>query len=74
MPTPPPNEERLRLLSPSELAGFLGVPIKTIYQWRYKGEGPRGYRVGRHIRFRWSDVRVWLDERADDVDERDDSR
>lgn len=62
----PPNEERLRLLSAQELAAFLGVPVKTVYQWRYKGQGPPGYRIGRHLRFRWTDVRTWLATRADD--------
>jgi excisionase family DNA binding protein len=62
---PSPNEERLSLLSTEQLARFLGVPVKTIYQWRYRGEGPPAYRVGRHLRFRWPDVRAWLEERAD---------
>lgn len=39
-----------RLLSPTELAGCLAVPVQTIYQWRHRGEGPPGYRVGRHVR------------------------
>lgn len=25
-----------RLLSPAELAEYLGVPVQTIYQWRYR--------------------------------------
>lgn len=56
-----------QLLSPAELADYLGVPVQTIYQWRYRGEGPPGYRVGRHVRYRWSDIQAWLDDQADDV-------
>ena len=52
-----------RLMSVQELADFLDVPVKTIYAWRYHGEGPRGFRVGRHVRFRWADVQVWLADR-----------
>ncbi len=55
------------LLSPAELADYLGVPVQTVYQWRHRGEGPPGYRVGRHVRYRWSDVQAWLDEQADDI-------
>ncbi len=50
-----------RLLSPDDLAGFLGVPVKTIYRWREHREGPPGFRVGRHVRYDPADVRAWLD-------------
>ena len=49
-----------RLLTVEDLATFLDVPIKTLYAWRYRGEGPVGFRVGRHIRYRWSDVEQWI--------------
>ncbi len=50
-------------MSVQELADFLDIPVKTIYAWRYHGEGPRGFRVGRHVRFRWADVQAWLTDR-----------
>ena len=49
-----------RLLTAQELANHLGVPVATIYTWRYRHEGPHGFRVGRHLRFRWSDVDSWI--------------
>ncbi len=48
------------LATPVEVAEYLQVPLKTLYQWRYQGEGPRAYRVGRHLRYRWEDVEAWL--------------
>lgn len=54
-----------RLWSVHELAEFLGVPVQTIYWWRYRGEGPPAVRIGRHLRFRPADVERWLAERAD---------
>jgi excisionase family DNA binding protein len=54
-----------RLLRPHEVAAFLGVPLQTIYRWRYRHEGPLGYRVGRHVRYRAADVEQWLEERRD---------
>lgn len=53
-----------RLLTAEELAAFLDVPIKTLYMWRYRGEGPVGFRVGRHVRYRWSDVERWIGTRV----------
>ena len=44
--------ERARLVGPDEVAVFLGVPLRTVYRWRSRGEGPPGYRVGRHVRYR----------------------
>ena len=52
-----------RLLTAEDLARFLDVPIKTLYAWRYRGEGPVGFRVGKHIRYRWADVDRWIRER-----------
>jgi len=56
-----------RLLSPDDVAAFLGVPVTTLYQWRYKGIGPRGLRIGRHLRYRQEEVNAWL--RALDADD-----
>ena len=53
-----------RLLWAEEVAVVLGVPVKTLYQWRYKGVGPAGVRVGRHLRYRPADVEAWIDGRA----------
>jgi excisionase family DNA binding protein len=53
------------LLSPAELAAYLGVPLKSIYRWRTTGDGPRGIRVGKHVRYRPADVDAWLDAHAD---------
>lgn len=49
-----------RLLSPRQLADYLNVPLATLYAWRYHGEGPPGFRVGKHVRYRWTDVQVWV--------------
>jgi excisionase family DNA binding protein len=57
--------ESARLVSPEEVAMFLGVPLRTVYRWRSRGDGPRAYRVGRHVRYRVEDVEAWLDEHRD---------
>ncbi|WP_329167816.1 helix-turn-helix domain-containing protein [Streptomyces sp. NBC_01267] len=49
-----------RYLTPLDLADLLGVPVETVYQWRRKDTGPRGFRVGRHLRYDPEDVRVWV--------------
>ncbi|KUM80209.1 helix-turn-helix transcriptional regulator [Streptomyces curacoi] len=49
-----------RYLTPVDLADLLGVPVETVYQWRRKRTGPRGFRVGRHLRYDPNDVRAWV--------------
>lgn len=51
-----------RLLSTDEVARLLLVPVTTLYTWRYKGTGPRAFRVGKHLRYRLSDVMAWLEQ------------
>jgi hypothetical protein len=46
--------------SPQRVSEFLGVPIGTLTDWRYRGTGPRSYRVGRHVRYDPHDVRAFL--------------
>lgn len=53
-------------LSVDELADELGVPVRTVYQWRYKGTGPRAATFGRHVRFRRADVDSWAMQRLDE--------
>ena len=55
--------QREPIISAQELAEYLGVPVATIYAWRYRRQGPPGFRVGRHVRFRWSDVERWIEDR-----------
>jgi excisionase family DNA binding protein len=57
-----------RLMTLGELSEMLGVPVATLYGWRHRGEGPVGYRVGRHVRYRRSAVEAWLESQADQRD------
>ncbi|MDP9459584.1 MAG: helix-turn-helix domain-containing protein [Actinomycetota bacterium] len=58
-------EQRKPLGATPEVATYLGVPVQTLYVWRTKGVGPRAVRVGKHLRYRWSDVDAWLEQQAD---------
>ncbi|MGW7054909.1 helix-turn-helix transcriptional regulator [Streptomyces sp. NPDC054887] len=54
-----------RYLTPVDLADLLGIPLETVYQWRRKRTGPRGFRVGRHLRYDPEDVRSWISSLVD---------
>lgn len=59
-------DPRDRLLTAQELADYLEVPVKTLYEWRHRGDGPPGFRVGRHLRYRWGDVAAWIRDQLED--------
>ncbi|MEU6365310.1 helix-turn-helix domain-containing protein [Streptomyces sp. NPDC046931] len=49
-------------LTPEDLVTLLRLPsVETVYQWRRKDIGPRGFRVGRYLRFDPEDVRAWVE-------------
>jgi predicted DNA-binding transcriptional regulator AlpA len=55
-----------RYLTPDDLVEMFELPsVETVYQWRRKRTGPRGFRVGRHLRFDPADVRPWVDSQRD---------
>jgi hypothetical protein len=53
------------LWTPIDVATYLGVPVQTLYQWRRRGFGPPGSRVGRHLRYESGAVRAWFTAQAD---------
>lgn len=55
-----------RWLTIAQVAEALGVSRKTVYAWRTTRRGPRGYRIGRFVRFRESDVLTWLESQRDE--------
>jgi excisionase family DNA binding protein len=44
----------------SELAAHLSVSTQALYDLRSKGRGPRGFRVGRELRFRLAEIEAWI--------------
>jgi len=56
-----------RLWGVQDVADYLGVPVKTLYQWRTHGYGPRARRVGRYLRYNPTEVREWFTSLDDGV-------
>ncbi|WP_404949797.1 helix-turn-helix domain-containing protein [Streptomyces sp. ARC12] len=57
-----------RYMTPDDLVEMFELPsVETVYQWRRKRTGPRGFRVGRHLRFDPDDVRAWVDSRRSEA-------
>jgi excisionase family DNA binding protein len=54
-----------RLMTPEELAEYLGVTLHCVYAWSSRGGGPNVLRVGARLRYRPADVEAWLDSVTD---------
>ncbi|VXA93029.1 helix-turn-helix domain-containing protein [Citricoccus sp. K5] len=57
-------------LSLQDLAERFAIPEKTLYVWRTNGSGPKGFRVGKHVRYRIEDVEAWEQEQVEAGDDR----
>jgi excisionase family DNA binding protein len=49
------------LLTAEECAAYIKIPVQTLYDWRYRGIGPRSHKIGKYLRFRPSEVDAWID-------------
>jgi excisionase family DNA binding protein len=56
-----PNDE---LLTMQEVAALVRVPLATLRYWRHLGTGPRGFRIGRSVRYWRTEVHAWLDQQS----------
>lgn len=58
------SESPPRLWTTQQVATYLAVPVATLYRWRHEQSGPRGLKVGRHVRYRQADVESWVTEQV----------
>ena len=52
-----------RLLTPEQIAEYIGVKKSTIYQWTHIGYIP-DIKIGRFVRFKENDVIKWLETKS----------
>ncbi len=50
------------LLTPGELAEYLGRSVAALAQLRYRGTGPAFINAAGRVRYRWAAVEEWLDD------------
>lgn len=55
------------LMTVAEVAAYIGVRVKTLYNWRPLGKGPGAAKVGRALRYSLADVDAWLEEQKSGV-------
>lgn len=56
------HPDERRLMSRADVAYELGIAEKTLANWRTRGFGPRGFRVGKAVRYLRGEVDRWLAE------------
>lgn len=58
------NHEHDEMHSIEEAAAFLRVPVATMRYWRYCGDGPHSFKVGRHVRYWHTELILWRAEQG----------
>ena len=53
-----------RLWTVEEVSIYLGVPVKTLSQWKWRGEGPTVRKVGRYLKYDPAAVKHWATQAA----------
>lgn len=48
-------------LSAKQLAEYIGVSVKTVYDWNYKEIGPPRYKVRGVLKYKRHEVDAWLE-------------
>ena len=59
---PFPERDPEELLTLSEVAAILKVPVNTLRWWRQLGNGPEFFKIGRHLVTTVGDVRRFIRE------------
>lgn len=59
---PFPERDAEELLTLSEVAEILKVPVNTLRWWRQLGKGPEFFKIGRHLVTTVGDVRRFIRE------------
>nr|WP_234313724.1 helix-turn-helix domain-containing protein [Streptomyces sp. NBRC 109706] len=56
-----------RYLTPLDLVSLLQLEsVETVYAWRKSGNGPPGFRIGKHLRYDPQAVADWIAARTTD--------
>lgn len=53
-----------RWMTYEQVAKEIQIPLKSLYLYHYRGEGPKTSRFGRHLRVLEADLITWQEERA----------
>jgi excisionase family DNA binding protein len=56
----PGRAEPERLMTIDEVAEYTRLSKSTLYKLGSQGRGPKAARLGKHLRFRRSDVEAWI--------------
>jgi predicted DNA-binding transcriptional regulator AlpA len=49
-------------VAPETVVAFLELKsVRVLYGWNYEGDGPPAYKIGKHLRYRLSEVDEWAE-------------
>jgi predicted DNA-binding transcriptional regulator AlpA len=61
----PRQDAKGRLITPEQLAEWLGVSTNTLAQWRVLKKGPPYAKIVKRVRYDSADVQRWIDQQKE---------
>ena len=52
---------RRTLLSTAQVSTMTGVPQNTLRWWRYRGYGPKSFKLGRRVVYSEDELTAWIE-------------
>jgi len=56
------------LLSSTAVSAIVGIPVKTLSDWRYRNQHLPYYRLGNHVRYDAADIAAFLALHREEID------
>jgi len=56
----PPSPPKPEMLNEHQVADYLNMSVASVRRWRLFRKGPKFVKIGRAVRYKHSDVEVWL--------------
>lgn len=58
------NNKFDKLLKEQDVADILSIPVSTLRDWRFRKVGPTYCKIGRHVRYKQSDIDGFVSSRT----------
>lgn len=56
------DEDEMALINEKEAAAQCGLAVRTLQNWRTRGEGPTFYKMGRAVRYSSDEIAQWVEQ------------
>jgi len=60
----PEVKDQRPLATTEQVATYLNLSVSSLHDLRRRSRAPKAFKVGRSLRWKWSDIDAWLESKA----------